>query len=114
MSLHRLLGGLTRIAGVRGALLVSRTDGLVVAEALMDDVNGSAIAALAASLAGRMKGVTDALGQPEPVLLQLQATDGALVAALGRNDLLVVAVAAPEVNAAELRLELLGVAEGAA
>ena len=114
MSLVDLLGGLTRIPGVRGALVVSRGDGLVVAEALMEGVDGRAVAALAASLAGRMKGVTDALAQPEPMLLQLQATDGTLLAATGRSDLLVVAVASNDVNAAELRLELLGAAERAA
>lgn len=114
MSLAGLLGNLTRIAGVRGALVVSRADGLVVADTLMEGVDGRAVAALAASLAGRMKGVTDALTQPEPILIQLEATEGTLLAATGQNDLLVVAVASNDVNAGELRLELLGAAERAA
>ncbi|HTL05096.1 MAG TPA: roadblock/LC7 domain-containing protein [Gemmatimonadales bacterium] len=110
MSLRELLDELTRVTGVRGALLVSREDGLVVADALMEQVDGPAIAALAASLSGRMAGVTAALGQPEPVSWQLAGSDGMLVAASGGEGLLVVAVAAPDVNAGELRLRLLSVA----
>jgi predicted regulator of Ras-like GTPase activity (Roadblock/LC7/MglB family) len=101
------LTGLTRIPGVRGALIVSRDDGLVVADALMEGVNGPAVAALAASLAGRMRGVTAALGQPEPVMMYLAGSGGTLLAAPGANGLLIVAVAAPDVNTGELRLSLL-------
>ena len=56
MSLRDLLDELTRIPGVRGALVVSREDGLVVADSLMESVDGKAVAALAASLTGRMAG----------------------------------------------------------
>jgi predicted regulator of Ras-like GTPase activity (Roadblock/LC7/MglB family) len=114
MSLDALLGELTRIHGVRGALVVSRDDGLVVADALMENVDGAAVAALAASLAGRMAGVTEALGQPPPQLWQLQGTDGLLLAAPAGRELLLVAVAAPEVEAGELRLRLLRAVEQAA
>jgi len=113
MSFTDLLAELTRLPGVRGALLVSREDGLVVSDALMEQVNGPAVAALAASLAGRMAGVTDVLGQPEPVLWQLQGSDGVLLAAPGGEGLLLVTVASPEVNAGELRLRLLRAAEQA-
>ena len=40
----------THVPGVRGAMIVSAQDGVVVAEALMDEMKGSAVAALAASL----------------------------------------------------------------
>ncbi|HEU5220022.1 MAG TPA: roadblock/LC7 domain-containing protein [Gemmatimonadales bacterium] len=109
-----VLAALTRIAGVRGVLIVSRDDGLVVADALMEGVDGPAVAALAASLAGRMRGVTRALGHPEPVLMHLVGSGGSLLAAPGRSGLLIVAVAAPDVNAGELRLGLLDAAERAA
>ena len=105
-----VLAALTRIAGVRGVLIVSREDGLVVAEALMEGVDGPAVAALAASLAGRMRGVTTALGQPESVLMHLAGTSGSLLAAPGQSGLLIVAVASPDVNAGELRLGLLDAA----
>jgi len=110
MSLSRSLTDVTRIPGVRGALVVSRDDGLVVADALMEGVDGQAVAALAASLAGRMRGVTTVLGQPEPVLLMLGGTEGLLLLAPGPSGLLLVAVAGPEVNVAELRLGILAAA----
>jgi len=110
MSLDLALGDITRIPGVRGALVVSRDDGLVVADALMEDVDGGAVAALAASLAGRMRGVTTVLGQPEPVLLMLAGTEGILLLAPGQSGLLLVAVAGSEVNVAELRLGVLAAA----
>lgn len=113
MSLQELLAELTYLPGVRGALLVSREDGLVVADALMESVDGKAVAALAASLTGRMRGVTAALGHPEPVAWQLQGSEGMLLAAPGREGLLIVVVAAAEANAGELRLRLLNVAERA-
>ncbi|HEY9519517.1 MAG TPA: hypothetical protein VIQ98_09650, partial [Gemmatimonadales bacterium] len=69
-----------------------------------------AVAALAASLAGRMRGVTAVLGQPEPVLLMLGGTEGMLLLAPGRSGLLLVAVAGPDVNVAELRLSVLAAA----
>lgn len=114
MSLQDVLLGLTRIHGVRGALVVSLEDGLVVADALMEDVDGGAVAALAANLANRMTGVTAALGQSAPLLWQLQGAEGSLIAAPGSAGLLLVAVADPEVNAGELRLQLLQAAERAA
>jgi predicted regulator of Ras-like GTPase activity (Roadblock/LC7/MglB family) len=113
-SLHSVLGELTPLPGVRGALVVSRADGLVVADALREDVDGRAVAALAASLADRMAGVTRALGQPEPVAWQLVGSEGLLLAAPTREDLLVVVVADPAVNAGELRLRVLRAAERAA
>jgi predicted regulator of Ras-like GTPase activity (Roadblock/LC7/MglB family) len=110
MSLDLALVDITRIPGVRGALVVSGEDGLVVADALMEGVDGAAVAALAASLAGRMRGVTGVLGQPEPVLLTLAGTEGMLLLAPGQSGLLLVAVAGAEVNVAELRLSVLAAA----
>lgn len=113
MNLAGTLATLTRIPGVRGALVVSREDGLVVAEALMDNVEGGAVAALAASLVERMRGITAALGHPEGVLLHLTGTEGALLAAPARGGLLIVALATSDVNAGEVRLGLLAAAEQA-
>lgn len=110
MTLRATLAGITRIPGVHGALVVSREDGLVVADALMEGIDGNAVAALAASLAGRMQAVTTVLGAPEPVLLHLAGTEGALLLAPGQGGLLMVAVADLRVNLAELRLGLLAAA----
>src|SRR5262249_58746028 len=48
----RALDLITRVRGVRGAMVVSRADGLIVAEQLMEGIKGGAVAALASSLAG--------------------------------------------------------------
>ena len=48
------LDRVTRVAGVRGALVVAASDGLVVAEQLMEGVDGQAAAALTGSLVGRL------------------------------------------------------------
>lgn len=102
---------LTRHAGVRGALVVSAPDGLVVADALMEGVDGGAVAALAASLAGRMRTVSEALGHKPPELLHLVGTEGTLLAVPAAGDLLVVAVTALDVNAGAVRLALRRVAQ---
>ena len=114
MSLTESLRAVTRVPGVRGALIVSPEDGLVVAESLMEELDGRAVAALIGSLASRVRGLTGQLGHPAPTLLQLHAADGALLAAWAPSGLLVVAVTAPDVNAGQVRLELLGAAERAA
>ena len=58
----------TRVPGVRGSLLISATDGLVVAERLMDGIDGRAIAALAASLIQRLGRATRGRRNADPDL----------------------------------------------
>lgn len=111
MNLAELVGELTPLPGVKGALLVSRSDGLVVVEALQEGVEGTAAAALAARLADRMAAVTRALGQPDPCAWQLSGTNGTLFAVPAGPDLLLVIVTEPGINSGELRLRALGVAE---
>lgn len=105
--LEGVLVEVCRVEGVRGALLVSADDGLVVAESAMDGLDAGPVAALAASLAGRLAGTTTALGEPPPTLIALEATDGGLVVATGDVGLLLVAVTDPDANAGMLRLALL-------
>ena len=57
---RRALDSITRVRGVHGAMLVAGDDGLVIAEALMEGVNGKAVAALASSLSKRMRHSMDA------------------------------------------------------
>jgi predicted regulator of Ras-like GTPase activity (Roadblock/LC7/MglB family) len=102
---------ITRVRGVRGAMLVSADDGLVVAEQLMEGIKGGAVAALAASLAGRLRRAMEAAGIGSSVFWHLQSDKGALLVVPGGGGLLVVAVAEPEVNIGLVRLELLRVAE---
>ena len=97
----------TRVPGVRGSLLISGTDGLVVAERLMDGIDGRAIAALAASLVQRLERATLGAGMPSPTFVHLRADDGSVLAAAARNDLVLVAVVGSEGNLGLARLEML-------
>ena len=108
---RRLLDHLTRVRGVRGALLVAGEDGLVVAEAVMEGVRGNAVAALTGSLARRMRRAADAAGVGLPQFVHLQATDGAVCAVPAADGTLIVAIADAQVNVGLLRLALLKVAE---
>jgi predicted regulator of Ras-like GTPase activity (Roadblock/LC7/MglB family) len=101
---------ITRVRGVRGAMLVSTEDGLIVAEHLMEGVKGAAVAALAASLAGRLQRAMEAAGIGSSVFWHLQGEHGALLVVPGGDaagGILVVAVAEPDVNIGLVRLELL-------
>ncbi|HEV2671016.1 MAG TPA: roadblock/LC7 domain-containing protein [Gemmatimonadales bacterium] len=105
---------ITRVRGVRGAMLVSEEDGLVVAEQLMEGIKGSAVAALAASLAGRLRRAMEAAGTGASVFWHLQGEQGALLVVPGGSaagSILVVAVTEPDVNIGLVRLELLRAAE---
>lgn len=108
--LQEVLNGVCRTEGVRGALLVSAEDGLVVAEAAMEGLEAAPVAALAASMANRLAATCAALGEPPPTLAQLEATEGTLLLAAGEAGLLLVAVAEPEANAGLIRLALLDAA----
>jgi len=104
----------TRVPGVRAAMLVSSDDGLIVAEQLMEGVKGSAVAALAASLASRLRRAMDAAGLGASMFWHLQAEHGALLVVPGSSGVLVVAVTEANVNVGMVRLELLRAAEAAA
>src|SRR5256886_6657302 len=76
-SYAKALDLITRVRGVRGAMLVSAEDGIIVAEQLMEGIKGPAVSALAASLATRLRRAMEAGGGgPRPVLA-LQARAGA-------------------------------------
>lgn len=108
--LATVLEGVSRAAGVRGALLVSAEDGLVVAESAMEGLESASVAALAGSLAIRLLRAADAAGQSPPALIHMEATEGALFIAVAEGGLLLVAVTAPDVNAGQVRLLLLNAA----
>ena len=97
--------------GVRGALIVARKDGLVVADALMEDIRGNAVAALAANLTRRVGDAARASGVGTPQFLHLEATGGVLLTAAAGDEMLVVAVAEAGVNVGLVRLEMIRAAE---
>ncbi len=109
-TLERICG----VRGLRGAVIVSAADGLVVAESLMDDVDGRALAALAASLVTRLGRAVEAGGRQAPAFIQLAAEHGSVLAAPAGADLLLVAVAGPDANVGLARLELLSAARSLA
>ncbi len=105
-----ILDEVTRIAGVRSALLVSADDGLVVAESTLDDQATEAAAAFAARLVQRLGVLTRTLHTPPMSVLLLQATAGQLFVATGAEGLLLVAVTTNDVNIGAVRLALLDAA----
>jgi predicted regulator of Ras-like GTPase activity (Roadblock/LC7/MglB family) len=105
-----VLDRVTRVPGVRGALVIAATDGLVVAEQLMDGVDGQAAAALTGSLVGRLLRTAEGATMRAPTLIQLRGEGGSVLAALGPEDLVLVAVVGPDANLGLARLEMLDAA----
>ncbi len=109
MNLERLnavLDQVTRVRGIRGAMLVSADDGLSVAEALMEGIRGHALAALAASLTARLGRAAEASGAGEQRFIHVAAEHGALLLLPLRDGLLLVVIADREVNVGLTRLEM--------
>ena len=104
---HSVLERVTQVPGVRGSLLISGTDGLVVAERLMDGIDGRATAALAASLIQRLGRATVGAGMQIPTFVHLRGNTGSVLVAPGQNDLVLVALAGPDANLGLARLEML-------
>jgi predicted regulator of Ras-like GTPase activity (Roadblock/LC7/MglB family) len=107
------LDRVTRVRGVRGAMLVAGDDGLVIAEQLMEGIKGPAVAALASSLATRLRRAMAAAGVGNSLFWHLQCDKGALLVVFSGSGVLVVAVAEADVNVGLVRLELLRAAEAA-
>ena len=83
---------ITRVPGVRGAMLVSAADGVV--------------AALAASLASRLRRSVEGAGRGAPRFMHLTASGGTLLAAPSGEELILVAVGERSVNAGLVRIEM--------
>jgi predicted regulator of Ras-like GTPase activity (Roadblock/LC7/MglB family) len=106
-----LLETLTRLRGIRGAMVVEAGDGLVVAESLMGGVKSTTLAAMAASVAAKATELAGRAGFGPPKFLHLQASDGSMLVAPASGDLVLVAVAGRDVPLGLLRLEMLRMAE---
>jgi len=110
-SYGAMLDSLTRLRGIRGAMVVSVEDGLVVADSLIAGMKGPPLAALSATLTARVTELTGSSGYGLPRFLHLEGSDGALLIAPAGSDLLLVAVAGRDVPLGLLRLEMLRMAE---
>jgi len=110
-DLQAVLEPLVRIRGVRGAVLFSASDGVVVSEALAEDIQSAGVAALAASLVDRVGALADALGRGGMRCLQMHAERGSILVARAPGDLLLALVTGPQTPVGLARLELLRAAE---
>ncbi len=109
MSLERwpqILREITGIAGVRGALIVSTDDGLVIAESAMESVPTSDVAALTSALVSRARKTAHAAHGAAPRTVHLTASEGTLLAMAGPDPLWLVALADPHVELGRLRVLL--------
>jgi predicted regulator of Ras-like GTPase activity (Roadblock/LC7/MglB family) len=104
---EQVLEQVTQVPGVRGSLLISADDGLVVAERLMEGIDGRAVAALAASLVQRLARATGGAGLRSPRFVHLRGQGGSVLAAPGGNDIVLVAVVDADANVGRARIEML-------
>ncbi|GBD33541.1 MAG: hypothetical protein KatS3mg081_0677 [Gemmatimonadales bacterium] len=109
--LQGALDRITRVRGVRGAMLVGGDDGLVIAESLMAGVRGNAVAALSASLVKKLRRAAVAAGAGLPKFLHLQGERGTLLAVPAPHGIVVVVIADADVNVGLARLEMMRAAE---
>lgn len=103
---QRTLDEVTAVSGVRGALLVSVDDGLVVAEAAMDSLETADVAALAAAVVQRVMRVARVAAHAPPRSVRLTAEHGTMMAFAADGPLWLVAIADPSAELGRLRLLL--------
>lgn len=101
---------LSRLPGVRGAMVVDAQVGVPVVSELMHDVNGTAVAALAASLFQRGAQATASSDFGSLTMLQLEAETGNLFVT-DAGELLVAVVTEKDAQLGLLRMELATVVE---
>jgi predicted regulator of Ras-like GTPase activity (Roadblock/LC7/MglB family) len=104
---------LSRVVGVRGALVVEVEAGIPVSAELAEDVSGPAVAALAAALYRRTNRASAGAGFGPAGTLQLHTTGGQVIM-VGAGDLMVVVVADPAAQLGLVRLEAHRAAEALA
>jgi len=109
-ALTRAVERLSRVPGVRGALVVETRAGVPVVEEVREGEQAGAVAALAAALYGRAGRAVESAGFGGLVSLQLEGRGGHLVAA-GAGDLVVVALADADAALGLVRLEVQRAAE---
>ncbi len=108
-----LLEALVRQRGVTGALVVSEADGLVVDSQVSVGMRGEVVAALSASLYRRARLAAQAAGYGDTTVLQLEAQQGRILA-VGKSDLVLVAVTELGANIGLVRMEMLKGLQGGA
>ncbi len=107
------LDRLSRISGVRGALIVEADAGLPVVSELQTGVDGSAVAALAASLYRRTGKASETAQYGALKTLQMEAEGGHVIVA-GAGELLVVVIMERSAQLGMARIEVHRAAEALA
>jgi len=105
-QVQQSLDKITRIHGVRGALVVTAGDGLIVADTVMDNVHREAVAALSASLAGRMSRACQVAGVGQQQFVHLQCAEGTLLVMPAGQEAVVVVMGDRNINVGLIRLEM--------
>lgn len=100
-----VLDRLSRVAGVRGAMIVDAQAGVPIVEEMAEGVAGGAVAAMAASLVKRSAKAATAARFGELRALQLEAADGHLVIA-NHGDIIAVAVTRSDAQLGLVRVEV--------
>jgi predicted regulator of Ras-like GTPase activity (Roadblock/LC7/MglB family) len=109
----QVLEAIRRQRGVIASLVADEGDGVIVDSRLQVGQRGDRVAALAASLYRKARLSAKAAGLGSVGFMQLEAENGR-VCAVGRNGLVLIAVARREANVGLIRVELLRAAEGLA
>ena len=101
-----LLAPLIRQRGVVGCMVVGERDGIIVDANLQVGVQGSTIAALAASLYRKARVCSRSAGLGSITFLQLEAERGHICAA-GRDELVIVVIADSRTHVGPVRTTML-------
>jgi predicted regulator of Ras-like GTPase activity (Roadblock/LC7/MglB family) len=97
---------LTRLRGVRGCLVASEDDGIIVGASMQIGLEAEVVAATAAALYRKARRCTEAAGLAQVMFLQLEAERGHVCAA-GRDGLVLVAVVEPRAQVGLIRTLML-------
>jgi predicted regulator of Ras-like GTPase activity (Roadblock/LC7/MglB family) len=101
-----MLDSLMRQRGALASLLVDEHEGMIIDSILQVGQDGERVAALAASLHRRARKSAEAAGLGAVSFMQLEAREGRICAA-GRDNMVLVVVAALTANVGLVRVEML-------
>ena len=112
-SYDDVLDRLSRVAGVRGAMLVDAQAGVPIVAEIAEGIAGSAVAAMAASLVKRAAKASQSAKFGALRTIQLEAADGNLIVA-NHGDIIAVAVTRPDAQLGLVRVEIRNAVEALA
>ena len=104
-NFEEVLDRLSRVAGVRGAMIVDAQAGVPIVEEMAEGVAGGAVAAMAASLVKRSAKAANAAKFGALRAVQLEAAGGHLIIA-SHGELIAVAVTRPDAQLGLVRVEV--------